>query len=976
MWLFKICILTILLVPGAARMAHARAGSGLLKHYGTEDGLASNHVYCMLQDRQGYLWFATNNGVSRFDGKVFESYTAAQGLPDNEVVNVWEDAVGRIWLNSFNGRPCYIRDGRVYTAADDTTLKQLQNLNYFYACRFGDRLVITNSGAKPNVEIARNGSIRPISLHGNYDVFRNNLLSCGALRLGRLYLVDRAYRKTDSLFFPGVMQGRSVLSGIYVLGPDRFAVSFGNGTAIRYTIAGNRIHLLDSVRGVQPLIHTYYHQGRLWADLQGTGVIPVNESLQADSSRDVLFRGRTISYFFVDREGNYWATTPGEGVFLVPHNGFRYYTREHGLYENNILALAQWENELYLGFNNMVVQGLHDLRLYHTAQYNNAGFLEKITSMCADSGYIVVGGSGKLTVIQKKSHRHTRLNLANVKSVHHGTGDTVLLSTHSRSFAVALPDRLTDTIGAGRTTAICSRKNGDVLVGTLHGLQTYRRNARRQWIADTLSYPATLQQTTVSCIEEMGAVIVVGTNQRGLILINGRDVERVKLDAGRDNVNCRKIVVDGRDIWLASNSGIYKIETGPDIHTYTAHRVSKFNGLLSDYVSDLAVLGDEVYAAGAEGLSVFPKDLWQQLRTAPPAVYINELLAGGRPQPRDGPMIRLPANAGNIRFRFSAIDFKSLGNIVFRYRLVGLNDHWQYTRENMVRYESLPPGTYRFELMAMNAHEVWSDGPVLLSFTIAPPWWQAGWFRLLLLLSGIALVYGAVRWYLTRKHKAEIRETAFRRQLAEIELKAIKAQINPHFLFNTLNAIQYFIANKENEQAEAYLTRMAGLLRRTLDCSSKTVVPVADEIAYLENYLELEKLRFDDRFSYTITNQLPPGMGLVQVPPMVLQPHIENALRHGLKQKKEGTKRLDICFSLAGNSLVCEVEDNGIGRSAAMNRKGSAYDHLSIGMDLSGSKLMMYEQLSGKKVRTEIIDKYVKHTTIADGTLVRITINL
>jgi len=212
--------------------------------------------------------------------------------------------------------------------------------------------------------------------------------------------------------------------------------------------------------------------------------------------------------------------------------------------------------------------------------------------------------------------------------------------------------------------------------------------------------------------------------------------------------------------------------------------------------------------------------------------------------------------------------------------------------------------------------------------------------------------------------------------MIEIELKAIKAQINPHFIFNTLNAIQYFISNHQNDQAENYIDRMASLLRKTLDFSNKTAIFILDEISYLENYLQLEKLRFEENFSFNINNNISKEYLQTEIPPMVLQPHIENALRHGLKNDKPGIKKLDLSFNIFNGQLICEVSDNGIGRKAAAAANQTKHiKHPSMGIELSSSKLLLYEQLTGKKVKTEIIDQFIPGTETATGTLIRITIN-
>ena len=420
----------------------------------------------------------------------------------------------------------------------------------------------------------------------------------------------------------------------------------------------------------------------------------------------------------------------------------------------------------------------------------------------------------------------------------------------------------------------------------------------------------------------------------------------------------------------------FKIEIGQSIHSYTVQNISKFNGLLSNNVNDVAVIGDTVYVAGSKGLTTFSKSRWRNTGNKPPHVFINEMLVNGKSYATEKKQIDLPSDSNTVEFHFSAIDFKSLGNILFKYRLKGISNNWQLSQNNVASFALLAPGNYTLEVFAMNAHNIWSLQAAYKSFTIAPPWWQTSWFYLIVALASALLIYTLVNWYLHKKHRKQINETSLKRQMAELELRAIKAQINPHFVFNTLNAIQYFVTNNYNEKADEYLNRLASLLRRTLDYSNKTTITIEAEMSYLENYLELEKLRFDKNFSYQILNNLSETDCDIELPPMVLQPHIENALRHGLKNKEEGLKQLDIIFTFANKYLICEIQDNGIGRKAASeNSQQNDKEHKSSGIELSHAKLLMYEQVTGKKIKTEIIDNYGEDKITGTGTLIRISIS-
>ncbi|MBK8684773.1 MAG: histidine kinase [Bacteroidetes bacterium] len=207
-----------------------------------------------------------------------------------------------------------------------------------------------------------------------------------------------------------------------------------------------------------------------------------------------------------------------------------------------------------------------------------------------------------------------------------------------------------------------------------------------------------------------------------------------------------------------------------------------------------------------------------------------------------------------------------------------------------------------------------------------------------------------------RRYRKKLTEERIEKQLSELELKAIKAQINPHFIFNTLNAIQYFISNQENDRAVNYLNQMSKLIRSTLDYSNEVSIALREEISYLKTYLDLESLRFEeDEFYYLIDNTLSSEEMELMIPTMVLQPHIENAVRHGLKPKKGNNKQLILRFYRHQSEIFCEIEDNGIGREASARLKRKALFLICHRVKLSASKLEIYHKQREKHVRTVAI---------------------
>jgi len=950
----------------------AGAQKPVMQHYGTGNGLASNRVYACLQDTKGYMWFATDNGVSRFDGKEFRNFSSNDGLPDNDITDIATDTRGRIWLSCFNGYPCYIYGNRVYTVANDDVLAQIPGGQHYFKFRpFGKGFIATNMGLC-NYEVDDEGNISPIAPKNPVYPVGDHVLHAALDR--KFVLFDKDYRRLDSVQIPvpyNPIETKKPM--IYLLGKNRFAIPTQTDVCYIYDTHGGRFTFVDSVKSPYTFPALFNYGGRLWGNNPGMGVLPILDNMQVDVRRETEFAGKLLLYFFVDREGNHWGCTAGNGVYMKPHGGYRHYDEEDGMYANNVIRLAGHGNDIFLGYDNTTVQRLYQNKIVNIPTGMPPSVFGKISDMYVDERHIVLGTYASLIVIYRNTGRIHAMKTAettNIKCMAGNRNHELFYGTHRGCFGIKLPRREVYPVYKGRVTALHCDPNGDLIVGTLHGL-LHQKMKNGHAYGNPQPYTGT-QGFTISCIANLGNVLVAGTTQKGILLIRGNDHEFVRLPGHMDNVNCKSIFVHGNGIWVATFSGIYHIRLNGGIHDYSVSHLHTGNGLPGNDINDILVARDTVYAATPDGLLYFPEN--RDGHTAQkPQTYIHHVQVNGTSF--NGAHMELPADSNTVKIHFSGIDFRSLGNVHFKYRLKGINESWQYTDMNHVVFESLPPGAYTFEVYAMNAQNIWSAEPAVLRFTVLPAWWQNAWFRLGMAVAGALLMYVLLNVYLNRKHKKQFREESLKKQMAEMELKAIKAQINPHFIFNTLNAIQYFINDGRNALAETYLVKLGSLLRNTLEFSNRMAIPLHDEIQYLNNYLQLEKLRFDEHFSFRIHNLLPPDMRGTEVPSMVLQPHIENALRHGLRQKKGTEKKVDIRFAVHDGNLVCEIEDNGIGRrAAAMQVESAGISHPSRGVELSNDKLRVYEAITGKKIFTETIDRYTGN--MPSGTLIRITINL
>jgi LytS/YehU family sensor histidine kinase len=239
-----------------------------------------------------------------------------------------------------------------------------------------------------------------------------------------------------------------------------------------------------------------------------------------------------------------------------------------------------------------------------------------------------------------------------------------------------------------------------------------------------------------------------------------------------------------------------------------------------------------------------------------------------------------------------------------------------------------------------------------VKFHIWPAFYQTAWFWGIIIIG----ILGA-GFYLIRSRFR--RQQAINTKIIDLEQQALKAQMNPHFIFNCLTAIQHFVNKEDVYSANMYLSNFAKLIRKTLDLSGEQYITLDKEVAYLENYIQLEKMRFQEQFNYKIRVDENIDVFSVQIPPMLLQPIIENAIRHGLRYKDNNEGMLNIEFASRADSIICKITDNGIGIRKSKELKSTTHvEYQSKGMKLTESRIAAINMISEKKISMEIIDQY------------------
>jgi hypothetical protein len=384
------------------------------------------------------------------------------------------------------------------------------------------------------------------------------------------------------------------------------------------------------------------------------------------------------------------------------------------------------------------------------------------------------------------------------------------------------------------------------------------------------------------------------------------------------------------------------------------HAPSVNIALLSNEVNDLLVHNGNLYVATNSGLSIAAlRDF--SVDTAAPKMFVTRIQINDR-DTGIASSYKLDYSQNSIKVEYLGLLYKADGNLFYRYQMEGIDTGWTQTSFTNVQYPTLPPGAYTFKVDARSPQGRWSGKPATIQITILPPYWQTWWFRVSVGLVALGFVtgisYSVIRYYRNQSFIAQ--------RMVELEGNALRANMNPHFVFNALNAIHDFIANSDERSAHLYLGKFARLIRRILDQSRKSFISLEEELDTLRLYWELENMRFENKFRFEINIDSSIQPFNIELPPMLIQPYLENAVRHGLMNLgRPGEIKVNI--EQVNDYLKCTVTDNGVGRSKA-SEVGSERlkSHRSVGMDITRKRvgLLSSPQSSGLKAGVEIIDLY------------------
>ena len=965
-------------------------------HYTKTNGLLSLNVYSCAQDKEGFMWFGTEYGLCRYDGKKFYTYTNKDGLPDNEIIQVIADKDGAIWGRTYTKEIfCYYK-GTFYTHFDD----YLKNLSVEYIesdSRGGVWLYPNFIAYKQDPTIKafylRNQKVQKVVYYPKspHDSLRQ--------RTRRLYETKDAYvmntgaenwyiRKSSPPTLlkqekrVRISEGK-VYKNIY-FNFEHFQYDLVYHDTISSLIVYKKNNKGEFEYHSQQkfpcrLLDIYLHKDKLYISLQNGGYIITNTDLSHVDVNNRFLPNVYIGKIFADKQDNFWFTSSTEGIFFLPKNPIKILGRKEGI--NIKMGHSVYVDEAENIFIGSSLGQMYKIKgsTIDSFSYSKIRQNERVVKILKDKNKRIWFGTDKSVYVVQNGKvdtvgaKRAVKNLLVTKDNHY-----LYVCSHEdvQKYDLSIyPFKSKGEIILNKVCfGITEDTNGGIWLGNRDSLYYYKEG-KVQNISKKINQ-SILRKIYKLAFSEDGT-LWVASNINGLIAIKDFNIQTVIQDTtnGITNTACSALHIDAQNnVWLGTRAGLnkiaYRYEKG--ILTYKVNKFSISNGFKDDEILDVFVRNSFAYVATNEGIYLLedvPKSDAHDIEKT----HIWRLQVGSKQVPLKDNYI-FSYNIKQITLHFSRLCFDCADDAIYEYRLLPEQTHWTSINEQNVSFNYLNSGNYQFEVRL-------KDKPTsvsVFSFTIETPFWKRKIAIFVYILVLIGLIYRILSFYLNLTIQKEREAKNIKHKISELEMKAIKSQMNPHFIFNCIQSIQYYYSVGDSLNANNYISKFAQLIRSTLEISEKPFIPISEEAAYLDTYLLLEEMRFRNLFSYSIEISEEIDKNRQMFPALLLQPYVENAIKHGIRNNPKQKGEIIIRFLRRENRLICEVEDNGVGRVRAMEIKNKSFmpRHDSKGMKLSHNRIELLNEIGDNiNIQLEIIDKY-NEVNEATGTLIRISMPL
>ena len=968
-----------------------------------KDGLSSNSVTSITQDGDGIIWAATVNGLNRFDGYGFAKFYAnpydSGTIAANEIESIYSDDKDNLWMmtaagicrfNTVTQKATSFKSGAntpaPFRSYDGSTIWFDNKKQYPYIVSPSALYRFTDSLNFKTLDIGFPVFSYKYFPFSSYDkIVQDKNGQLWSFRQNKIYKINKVTKKVIREF---TCSDASI--SIYDILFDSYnrcwVSTWANGIYC-FIPDKNSWSQLPLKKAVKPT--TKYGVEWKWNGMKflvfatnDPGILFINEeSLETHLYKIIDLIG-DINVPFVDSQNILWVAT-SNGIYYCPASNNLFdilpINANHGKSRPDKLVLTTayemkeepsgyWISRRYTGgilwynkdwelqkFWPNVVEGFgpaYDDRVQTTREgfdFNQLGNLMYVTT---EWGIVTIN----LRTFQKKIYQCPWTKpIMRLRTIVPENEDKWWIRSFDQGIFVFNPKTMQFTrhYNPGRNCAGCNQpaanfllrdKKGRMFVSTNAGLYQYnyeKDTFLRVKPKGNLVFGTSLMGMAV----DSNGLIWIGSDN-GIVEYDPDSKKVIKSFSENNRIGqVTRICVDNdQNVWFNSIGGYWCWLRKRDKiiqFKYSQGLPYNNNGEGLFYTTS----DGSVYAGGVGALVRFyPKRLMNFKVSSKAKIieaFVNDkLFSFDRTTSGEKELILKP-DENNVNISFDVINYDQIDNNLFYYKLKPGQEEWKQIDNGKLFFNNLPPGDYTLSVKGGNKLTGRFTNTDVLLLSIQPHWFQSWWFVLLCSIAISTIIFFIV----IRRIRFIRKQAAFKQKIAETEMMALRSQMNPHFIFNSLNGIEYFILQNEKRNASVYLNKFASLIRIILSNSRKDLVPFVDDMQTIQLYVDLELLRFNHNFCYVTDIDQPLIDSDYRVPPLLIQPFVENAIIHGFANSDRKNLQLKISAILRGDYIMYTIEDNGVGR-----KKSSAYNalnkpnHNSLGLQITQQRISIFNE--------------------------------
>lgn len=904
------------------------------------DGLPSNETHGIVQDDRGYIWIATDRGISRFDGSDFTNFSTYNGLVDNSTFKFIKGDHNKIYYHTLSGQVGYFINDTFYDEPYNPILKKTLNgkiINSIIIDQDGSKHITVHEEFKNKYLITPEDSLitmrffRPnativfkeinnqfLSIHGTGRKEGDSIYihTKNGLKKNRYILSKQHLMKIKKLYHPPFL--------IYAT-RDTMVVwnSETDQTMIKRINSFGKF--INSEKGVF-IISDHQNDFMAYQDLH-----------KGKIKTEVFLKGASFNNVYYDKSGGTWMATHSKGIYYIPPTSPDQLTVGNIPMNNNLLIKIH-DSCLWVAEDRF----LHKIHLLHkkaerfefNATIAKINFIDSIT-------FINLWNTEVYTITKSKKKR---TNFSAFKAVDHSTNyiwtgsNQIIREKKSKIFQKRKYPHLKkhQNIFFARILCLSVQDDSTALVGTANGLYYFQRIEEKDSAA---LFPDSILQNRIQHILKWKEYFIISTLGQGVLLLdkNYKIIHQFLEKDGLSSNLVNEVIATENYFYIATIKGIDQLKFNKISEKFEYKQsISRLNSIKNLNVSQVQFFSGKIYAVTNLGLLEFSIENSQP--TSPQLNYLIQYkLYDQRYSDITPEILQLPYRHHPVSLKFSPIYFNKADSVFFEYRIN--QGAWRKAPREIL-LSNLAPKTYRIDFRASHDKNIWINYSEKFLLQINQPFWMEGWFILLLFFAGALILF----FVLQRSFAVKQERALLTMKNHKSELKALRAQMNPHFLFNVLNSIQYLVIEKKREASISSISRFSRLIRNVLKYSGEEWISLEHEISFLKDYINLEKLRASKKFNFQLaTGDL--NTNKIRIPTLLLQPFVENAIWHGIEPLPDKKGILSIKFIKESAYLKCEIQDNGVGRNSKMKKKV----HESKGLKIISDRLKIVNETFGRK---------------------------